>query len=147
MRATIFFLKYNTGCTLPPSEALQSVVDVESTIELENRHVRRARHESARFGHSDSRQRFPALLWVDFFLLLTMPCVSLYPSISSTTCTRGVRKHRSPTLPLLHKRVQCSRQTYGTCREAPMLITTTSTTPQKNKLLVWGMKKSSEKSL
>lgn len=70
-----FFLKYNTGCTLPPSEALQSVVDVESTIELENRHVRRARHESARFGHSDSRQRFPALLWVDIFLLLTMPCV------------------------------------------------------------------------
>lgn len=76
LRATIFFLKYNTGCTLPPSEALQSVVDVESTIELENRHVRRARHESARFGHSDSRQRFPALLWGDFFLLLTMPCVS-----------------------------------------------------------------------
>lgn len=82
-----------------------------------------------------------------FFLLLTMPCVFFYPSISSTTCTRGVRKHRSPTLPLLHKRVQGSRQTYGTCREAPMLITTTSTTPQKNKLLVWGMKKSSEKSL
>jgi len=78
LRATIFFLKYNTGCTLPPSEALQSVVDVESTIELENRHVRRARHESARFGHSDSRQRFPAHLWVDIFFVANDAMCFLY---------------------------------------------------------------------
>lgn len=66
---------------------------------------------------------------------------SLYPSISSTTCTRGVRKHRSPTLPLLHKRVQGSRQTYGTCREALMLITTTSTTPPKKQVVGLGDEK------